>query len=185
MKNLIFVFALFFAAFFNACQENSITDPITDNDLEKNSSYYTNLNSGRIKLDEELTDPSQTPGAPYNIFGAIEYGISHIGSQISAEPNYNTILKIKIDGILKPSALIDKSSNYSGSSLVIRKTTEDFLNISMTGARELKLTKKYKVTGSNNHHLNLVCTFAVTSNKLILKEMHLCCDRQIVNLVTD
>ncbi len=184
MKNLIFVFALFFAAFFNACQENSITDPITDNNLEKNSSYYTNLNNGKIKLDEELTDPSQNPGAPYNLFGTIEYGISHIGSQISAEQYYNTIVKMKIDAVLKPSALIDKSSNYSSSYLVIKKTTEEFLNISITGAREVKLTKKYEVTGSNNH-LNLVCTFAVTSNRLILKEMHLCCDRQIVNLVAD
>ena len=184
MKNLIFAFALFLAAFFNACQENSITDPITDNNFEKNSSYYTNLNNGKIKLDEELTDPSQSPGSPYNIFGAIEYGISHVGSQVSAEQYYNTIVKMKIDAILKPLALIDKSSNYPGSYLVIQKTTEDFLNISMTGAREFKLTKKYEVTGSN-HHLNLVCTFAVTSNRLILKEMYLCCDRQIVNLVVD
>jgi len=184
MKNLLVIFVIIFAAFFNACQENSITDPITDNNLEKNSSYYANLNNGKIKLDEELLDPSQRPGTPYNIFGAIEYGISNTVNQISAEQYYNTIVKIKIGAILKPSALIDKSSNYSSSSLVIKKTTEDFLNISMTGAREIKLTKKYEITGSNNH-LNLVCTFAVTSNKLILKEMHLCCDRQIVNLVTD
>ncbi|RPI59984.1 MAG: hypothetical protein EHM44_11185, partial [Ignavibacteriales bacterium] len=62
MRNLIFAFALFFAAFFNACQENTITDPIADNSLEKNSSYYANLNNGKIKLDEELTDPNQSPG---------------------------------------------------------------------------------------------------------------------------
>jgi len=184
MRSLIYVLGLILAVFLNACQENTITDPITDNDLEKNSSYYTNLNNGKIKLDEELTDPNQSPGAPYNIFGAIEYSISHIGSQLSAEPYYNTILKMKIGAILKPSALIDKSSNYYSSSLVIQKTTEDFLNISMIGAREIKLTKKYEVTGGNNH-LSLVCTFAVTSNRLFLKEMHLCCDRQIVNLVTD
>jgi hypothetical protein len=184
MRNLIFVLGLILAVFLNACQENSITDPITDNNIEKNSSYYANLNSGKIKLDEELTDPSQSPGAPYNIFGTIEYGISHIGSQISAEQYYNTIVKMKIDAILKPSALIDKSSNYPSSYLAIQKTSEDFLNISMTGAREFKLSKKYKVTGSNNH-LNLVCTFAVTPNSLILKEMHLCCVRQVVNLETD
>ena len=35
MKNLIFVLGLILAVFLNACQENSITDPITDNNLKK------------------------------------------------------------------------------------------------------------------------------------------------------
>ena len=177
MKNLFFVLVLIFAAFFNACQENSITDPITNESLEKDINYYHNLSSNPIILNTWLLDPSQAPHASVQITGTIGYGVnSNVGNQISANNAYNTIVKMKIDAALRYSLPVDGNSSNVKPGYFINKETVDYIMIDPLGGREYRLVKKYEISGCTVR-IFLQCTFAVTSTKVILRDMKLCCDR--------
>jgi hypothetical protein len=175
MKNLIFAFVLIFAAFFNACQENSITDPITNETSEKDINYYINLANHTIILDAWLADPSQNPGSPLQITGSINYGVSSsVGNQISASNAYNTIIKMKIDALLRHcNPTVDGNISSSTPGYSIRKETVDYIMLDPLGGREYKLVKNYEISGCT-HRIFLQCTFAVTTNKVMLRDMKLC-----------
>jgi hypothetical protein len=184
MKNLIFAFVLIFAAFFNACQENSITDPITNETSEKDINYYINLANHTIILDAWLADPSQNPGSPLQITGSINYGVSSsVGNQISASNAYNTIIKMKIDALLRHcNPTVDGNISSSTPGYSIRKETVDYIMLDPLGRREYKLVKDYEINGCT-HRIFLQCTFAVTTNKVMLRDMKLCCVRQSIMCV--
>ena len=178
MKNLIFAFVLIFAAFFNACQENSITDPITNETSEKDINYYINLANHTIILDAWLADPSQNPGSQLQITGSINYGVnSNVGNQISASNAYNTIVKMKIDAQLRHcNPTVDGNISSSTPGYCIRKETVDYIMLDPLGGREYKLVKNYEISGCSGR-IFLQCTFAVTTNKVMLRDMKLCSTR--------
>lgn len=174
MKNLFLSLALLFLIVFTACQENSITNPITNENVGKDINYYNNLSSNTIKLNTSLLDPSQNPNISFQIIGTIEYGVSsNIGNQISANNAYNTIVKMRISAKLYPNAIIDKSACPTTPGYCIFKETVDNLNIDLLGQRENKLVKRYEITGCLNR-ICLQATFAVTTTKVILKDLKLC-----------
>jgi len=110
MKNLFLSLALLFLIVFTACQENTITNPITDENVGKDINYYNNLSSNTIKLNTSLLDPSQNPNISFQILGTIEYGVNYMPNQLSSDLNYNTIVKMRISAKLYPNAIIDKSA---------------------------------------------------------------------------
>ena len=178
MKNLIFAFVLIFAAFFNACQENSITDPITTDTSEKDINYYINQANHTIKLDAMLANPSQNPGSPLQITGTINYGVSsNVGNQISVDNAYNTIVKMKIDALLRHcNPTVDGNISSSTPGYCIRKETVDYIMLDPLGGREYKLVKNYEISGCNGR-IFLQCTFALTTTKVMLRDMKLCSTR--------
>jgi len=179
MKNLIFAFVLIFAAFFNACQENSITDPIANDTSEKDINYYFNQANHTIILDAWLADPSQNPGSPLQITGTINYGVcSKVGNQISANNAYNLVIKMKIDAMLRYcNPPIDGNINYTTPGYCIRKETVDYIKLDPLGGREYKLVKNYEISGCDNR-IFLQCTFAVTTTRVVLRDMKLSSTRQ-------
>lgn len=181
MKNLIFAFVLIFAAFFNACQENSITDPITNENSEKNIDYKINPGSNTIILDTWLLDPSQGPGpcSGLRISGTIDFGVSsNIGNQISANNRYNTVVKMTINAQLKPPVPVERAISYNTPHYSVYKETLDYIMLDPFGAREYLLIKQYEITGCDRLHL--VCTFGVTTTRVILRDIKLCCDGQTI-----
>jgi len=174
MKNLIFAFVLIFAAFFNACQENSITDPITTDTSEKDINYYINQANHTIILDARLANPSQNPGSPLQITGTINYGVSsNVGNQISADNAYNLVIKMKIDALLRHcNPTVDGNISSSTPGYCIRKETVDYIMLDPLGGREYKLVKNYEISGCIDR-IFLQCTFAVTTTKVMLRDMKL------------
>ncbi|HEX9253653.1 MAG TPA: hypothetical protein VF870_15515, partial [Ignavibacteriaceae bacterium] len=83
MKNLFLSLALLFLIVFTACQENTITNPITNENIGKDINYYNNLSSNTIKLNTSLLDPSQNPNIAFQIIGTIEYGVNYMPHQLS------------------------------------------------------------------------------------------------------
>ncbi len=182
MKNLIFALALIFASFFNACQENSITDPITNENSENNIAYKINPGSNTIILDTWLLDPSQGPGpcSALRIAGTIDFGVSsNIGNQISTNNGYNTVVKMKINAELKPSVPVERLISYTAPHYYVHKETLDNIMIDPFGSREYTLIKEYEITGCT-HRMNLVCIYAVTTTRVMLRDIKLCCDIQTI-----
>lgn len=179
MKNLFFAFVLIFAAFFNACQENSITDPITNETSEKDIAYYINQNNHTIILETWLADPSQNPGPPLQITGTINYGVSsNVGNQISASNAYNIVIKMKIDAMLKHCGpAVDGNIGSTTPGYSIKKETVDYIMLDPLGGREYKLVKNYEISGCTGR-IFLQCTFAITTTRVMLRDMKLCCVRQ-------
>jgi hypothetical protein len=172
MKNLIFAFVLIFAAFFNACQENSITDPITHENVDKDINYYNNLNSNTIILNNWLLDPSQNPHTALQIIGTIDFGVSsNIGNQISVNNAYNTTVKMEINAELHSPVVIDGNSSLG---YCVNKATVDYIMIDPYGQREYRLVKSYEISGCRDR-ICLECTFAVTTTRVILKDLKLRC----------
>lgn len=179
MKNLFLSLALLFLIVFTACQENTITNPITDENVGKDINYYNNLSSNTIKLNTSLLDPSQNPNISFQILGTIEYGVNYRPNQFSVDLNYNTIVKMKFSAKLYPNAIIDKSACPTTPGYCIFKETVDYLKIDLLGNRENKLVKKYEITGCGNR-MCLQATFTVTTTQVMLKDLKLCPAVQII-----
>lgn len=187
MKNLIFAFAIIFAAFFNACQENSITDPITTENSEENIGYKINPGSNTIILDTWLLEPGQGPGPCSSLWivGTIDFGVSsNIGNQISANNEYNTVVKMTINAELKPPSLpVERPISYTTPHYSVYEETLDYIILDPFGTREYLLIKQYEITGCGRIHL--VCTLGVTTTSVTLKGIRLCCDSQIIYSALD
>ncbi|MBE0538543.1 MAG: hypothetical protein IH620_02425 [Ignavibacterium sp.] len=175
MKNLILSLFIIISFFFTSCQNDSIVDPVTNNDMDKSIAYYLNIGSNSIKLDAQLLDPRHGFTEPLSIQGKIDYGVSFLGfNQTQSDANYNTIVKLKIDAVLIPSIPTETNSCRT-----IYKETVDNIKINRLGSREYSLTKRYEITGCANSMV-LECNYAVTTNRVTLKSMRLVCCNQYV-----
>ncbi len=184
MKNLIFIFVLIFAAFFNSCQENSITDPIATENSEENIGYKINPGNNTIILDTWLLDPSQGPGPCSSLWlvGKIDFAVSsNIGNQISANSDYNTVVKMTINAELKPPSVpVERPASYNAPRYSVYEKTVDYIMLDPYGQREYRLVKSYEITGCRDR-ICLECTFAVTTTRVILKDLKLRCVGQMID----
>lgn len=180
MKNLILSLFIIISVFFTACQNDSIVDPVTNNDIDKSIAYYLNLASNTIKLDEQLLDPRHGFTQPLTIEGTIDYGVSFLGfDQTQADVNYNTIVKLKINAVLLPPIPTETNSCRA-----IYKETVDYIKIDPLGSRNYSLTKRYEITGCANSMV-LECNYAVTTNQVTLKSIRLvCCNPYVIHYPT-
>jgi hypothetical protein len=182
MKTFFFSLVILLAALLIACQESSITDPLTGSSSEKDMAYYNNLNKHNIRLDASLLDPRPNSPNHFDLTGSVQYGLSFVNTGTSQDPAFNTIVKLKINARLQCSNItID---NTSKPCLTVNNESLEYLKINLTSAREQILVKSYCINGCNNQ-LRLICTYAVTTNKVSVKSLRLCCGQQSVNLVAE
>ena len=173
MNRLILSLFIIISVFFTACQNDSIVDPVTNNDMDKSIAYYLNISSNTIKLDAQLVDPRAGFTEPLSIKGRIDYGVSFLGfNRNQADAYHNTVVKLKIDAVIIPPIPTETNSCYS-----IYKETVDNIKIDPFGSRNYMLVKKYEIAGCANR-MSLECTYSVTTNQVALKSMRLICCNQ-------
>ncbi len=158
MKNLLLTFVTFSVLLLIGCQENSIVDPIQDNQLQKTND--PSVTSGTIVLGDLLVLPGgfQTY---YTIEGQIDY--THelfLLDPIPPAPQYYIEVNLSIRAKLSDG--IDK--------LYISTSSTDKIYVSEEGI--VILEKVYPVLGGNSGLL-FICRFLVTTDGLGLNEMFL------------
>ena len=176
MKKLFVLLVVFFAAIFFGCQENSITDPITDSSadiklpdaeitfgIDKDIvSYYPNF----IKLFGFLQDPSHRPNATVQIKGILRY--KHVlVTNNSTDPAAQSYVALETD----LNARLYGGCG-SGGWLATGRTSENIIytpnNIAATYVQ-----KSFRVKNNCCGTLDLVLKFRVTEKSLVLDSMWL------------
>jgi len=160
MKNLLLTLVTLSVLLFIGCQENSITDPITNASVNKTQDPGNNIITGTIRLDQTLVLPGGFQSY-YTIEGQIDY--THEMFQLDPIP---PAPQFYIAVGLSVRAVIFDGSN----SLSISSRSSDNVYVSEEGI--FILEKTYPVLNSSNG-LVLICTFLVTMDGLGLNEMKL------------
>jgi hypothetical protein len=158
MKNLLLTFVTFSVLLLIGCQENSIVDPIQDNQLQKTND--PSVTSGTIVLGDLLVLPGgfQTY---YTIEGQIDYTHEKILiDPIPPAPQYYIAI-----GLIISANLFDGVNRAS-----ISSSSNDQVYVSEDGI--LIFEKVFEVVG-NNDQLSLICRFLVTTDGIGLSEMFL------------
>lgn len=174
MKHLFVIFAVFSLAFFYACQENSITDPVINdtgmqhtpimqNDLDKDAlSYYT----GVIKLEGTLLDPSHYFNSYAEINGIVRYRIEdmHFGARppfagIKVNLYVNAELKGGCPGYNRP--------------WIVNETAESIVFLSSSTQLLQYIEKSFRVQNTCCGRLNLAMKFQLGEKHLTLESMQL------------
>jgi hypothetical protein len=161
MKNLFLTTVVFSVLFIIGCQENSITDPISTESVNKSQTTASNITTGLIPLEGLLVLPGgfQTY---FTIEGQINY--SHELVQLDPAPpapQFYIELNLSIRA-----ALIDEVQNK----FTISSESQDVIYVSEDGIHLLE--KSFTVEGRRDG-LILLCRFLVTTDGVGLNEMWL------------
>ncbi len=159
MKNLLLTLVAFSVLLLIGCQENSITDPVSSESVNKNQISAGTLTSGTIPLEGLLVVPGMGQ-TYYSIEGVINY--THQLFQrdpIPPAPQYNVQLNLSV------SAYLNNESTRERNTLSIASQSEDVFYVSEEGIYILE--KSFIVLGSNDG-LALVCRFLVTTEGVSL-----------------
>jgi hypothetical protein len=152
MKKLLISLVVFSVLFIIGCQENSITDPVSTESVNKNQTTVDNITSGVIQLEGLLIIPGGFQSY-YDIHGQINY--THQLVFLDPMPPAS---QYYIDLNLSASAtLTDEGHN----TFRISSTSEDNIYVSEDGIYILE--KSFIVQGRNDG-LVLVCRFLVTTD---------------------
>ena len=162
MKNLLLTLVAFSVLFLIGCQENSIVDPIQDNQLQKTDD--PSVNSGIISLEGMLEIPNQ-PNSFLNINGQVAYTHEiHYLDPIPPAPQQYVSLSLNVNAyVTDPYSPTDPVWGINGRS-------EDMIYVSEEGIYLLE--KSYNITGRKDGLL-LLCRFLVTTDGIGLNEMFL------------
>lgn len=176
MKKLFVLAVIFLAAIFFGCQENSITDPITDSSGDIKSpaveiisgidkdfiSYYPNF----IKLEGFLPDPSHRPNATVQIKGMLRYKLALVAGYPSRpSPQHFVALEMDLN------ARLYGGCNH-GEWIAAGRTSENITFSAMNLAYEF-VEKSFRVKSNCCGTLDLVLKFKVTEKTLVLDSMWL------------
>ena len=151
MKKLISFLVAFSVLFLIGCQENSITDSVSTESINKNQSTGENFTSGKFLLEHLLMIPGGFQSY-YTIKGQINY--THelvLLDRMPPAPQYYVDLNLNVRA-----NLTDESHN----TFRISSTSEDKIYV-LENDRYL-LEKYFPVIGRNDGML-LVCRFLVTT----------------------
>jgi len=152
MKNLFLTLSVFSVLFLIGCQENSITDPIQDTELQKtdNPSVLT----GTMILEGLLEIPNQ-PNSYLSINGQADYVHElYLVDPIPPAPQYYISLRLNVNAELTEISSVDPTYSISAQS-------EDLFYVSEEGIYLLE--KTFSIQGRNDG-LVLVCRFLVTTD---------------------
>jgi hypothetical protein len=156
MKQLLSSLVLFFVLFITGCQENSITEPILNESVQKGQTTGENVISGSIPLEGLLLVPGGFQSY-FSIRGQINYTHELVPlDPIPPAPQYYIDLNLSVSA-----TLTDEAHN----SFTISTTTEDNIYVSDDGIYMLQ--KSFPVLGRNDG-LVLVCRFIVTTDGVVL-----------------
>jgi len=162
MKNLFLTIVVFSVLLLIGCQENSITDPIQDEGLQKTDD--PSAHQGIIELEEMLVVPGAFQSY-YSIEGQINYTheLVLVDPQPPA-PQYYVALSLNVNADLRdPSSLTDPLWGITGRS-------EDIIYVSEEG---IYLLEKYYTVQGRKDGMLLMCRFLVTTDGVGLNEMWL------------
>lgn len=161
MKKLLSSLVVFSVLFIIGCQENSITDPVSTESINKNQTTGETFTSGVIPLEGLLVVPGgfQTY---YSIEGQINF--THelvLLDPAPPAPQYYIDLGLTVRAVLT-----DEGYN----TFTISSTSQDNIYVSDDGIYILE--KSFTVLGRNDG-LTLVCKFLVTTDGVGLNAMWL------------
>ena len=167
MTKLMFSTIIILILFAVGCQENSITDPIQDVELQKNEDPL--VHQGTIRLEGILVDPSVPFNNYLTISGAVNFVHTFVHTvvyQKSILPVSETYVLLNLSILAKirdPNSLEDITWNVTGNS-------EDIIYVSEDGIYLLE--KSFPIQGREDGMV-LVCRFLVTTDGIGLNEMWL------------
>jgi len=172
MKKLFFSLIILFLAFFIACQENSITDPIADNELHTHSDFLQNTlykditYPNSIKLVGSLPDPSHPFNSSAEIGGILQYRIDEF--QFDKRPPYAGIkVSIKVNAELK------SDCPHATRSWIVNERAQTIFYNSPAVQIVNSFKKSFNVCNACCGKLNLVLTFSLNGKNLTLDAMRL------------
>jgi hypothetical protein len=169
MKKVLFSLFISSVLLIVGCQENSMTNPVSSESLNKADVTHGTTLKGTILLDQKLANPVIRGNADFIINGKINYTESIFplnGPEVttlinSAAPRIDASLDISVDAILKGA-----SSTIAGpNDWKISSVSKDQVFITANGSPVL--VKTYPVLGRTDK-LELVCTFTVTADGIRL-----------------
>jgi len=174
MKNLFLTIVVFSVLLLIGCQENSITDPVSNDTnlnlativLDKDiiSSY-----PGVIKLEGMLFDPSHYFNNNAAISGVVRYSLNKV--ELDRIPEDTPIkVKLYVNAELKEGLSGRDVSGLDVRSLFVSGTSEDLVYTSATNDQLYYLEKSFRV---KNNRLNLIFKFQVNEKSLTMVSMRL------------
>jgi len=167
MKKIAFSLA-FFSILLISCNDNSSTDPISPNPVNKNSETVVSSFKGSIPIDKLLIFPGTTEKY-YHIKGKIDYNGEFTGIIPNQITNIDDIkLEIFINALL---AEDDISTNIPDPNYWrVSSESQDRFYVGPEGK---KVFEKVYYARRGNDKMQLVCTFIATTNSLSLDDVTL------------
>jgi hypothetical protein len=166
MKKALLAFVIFSSLYLIGCDENSITDPVSSQSINKVEHKNTEVFRGIIPLDRNLVLPNLDHNY-YHINGSIRYTeeLLNFDPKVSAS-NKNVELDILLDAKLTDTSVSDHQENTWG----ISSESKDEFYVSEEGIYVLE--KSYRVPGRTDL-LILDCKFIVTTDGVGLNSIKL------------
>ncbi|NNJ51948.1 MAG: hypothetical protein HKP17_02165 [Ignavibacteriaceae bacterium] len=164
MKNLFLTMAFFLVLLLIGCQENSITDPVSDDSLKKDVTSDT-YHQGAILLERVLQDPNNVMNSYFLIQGEIEYEHELVYlDPIPPAPQFYVSLNLSIE------AELSDINAPNGPVWMISGEATDLIYEFDGGT--YTLTKTFSIQGREDG-MYLVCRFIVSANGIELDTISL------------
>jgi hypothetical protein len=166
MKKLAFSLVIFSIIFLISCRDNSITNPIDSKAININNPSAEIAPQNIIQIDEKLPNPDRINDS-FLIKGIIRYN-EELLDKISPlnQTKYNAVLDISIEAKLFDNALFSKRTK----TLNVSTKSKNYITFNSFG--KVDIVKSYPVLGSTDE-MELVCTFELTGQSLVLKKISL------------
>jgi hypothetical protein len=166
MKKLFLSTVVFSVLVITGCQENSITDPIDQQDLQKNDDPL--VHQGTITLNDLLLDPSVSIENYLTISGQIDYVHRiELVDPIPPAPQYYVSLSLSVNA-----SLTSSTDSPNEPIMLVTSESEDIMYVSEDGIYLLE--KSFPIRGRvEDDGMFLFCRFLVTTDGVGLNEMFL------------
>ena len=172
MKKLFLTFVTFSILFVIGCQENSITDPITNEPTNKVQQPDPS-HQGTITLESMLRDPYPVMNSYFIINGEIEYQHTLVYlDPIPPNPQYVVTLNLSVTADLTYFCTVYPPPDEDTIAGSISNESNDEISISIWEDEIFLLEKSFPIQGREDGMV-LACSFTVTANGVALNEMWL------------
>ena len=166
MKKVLFSLFIFSVLLLVGCQENSMTNPVSSESLNKTDLTHGTTSQSTITLDQKLANPGIEGNTDFIVNGKIDYTESIFPQNVTPlvstlAPGIDVMTNISVDAILKSVSL----SNVGQNGWKILSDSRDQVFVSANGSSVL--VKSFPVPGRTDR-LKLVFTFTVTVNGIRL-----------------
>ena len=165
MKKLFLSFVVFSVLLLIGCQENSITDPVSSQTVNKDQN--TEIIRGSIPLSGLLANPGGGFNSFLEVDGQINYTHEKVYVNVPPLPRYDISLKLDVNATLTDPQ--SPKQNY----WTISSKSEDVFHVSEEGMYILE--KSFSVDGRRDGMV-LVCRFIVTTDGVTLNDKWLAFD---------
>jgi len=150
---------------FYSCQDNTVTDPVSPNQINKTGNFSEKTLKGSIPLDK-IIYVSDTTKSNYQINGKINYSEEIFRNIIPSQTEVTGDIKlgITVDALLTDPRVVGPGTG----GWKISSESEDVLYVRLGGTNVFE--RSYPVMNRKDE-MQLVCTFIITTNGLSLDNM--------------